>query len=98
MVTPRFSRVGALRALSVPLSPRWSGDRARRSTRGGFGLRQRVLLDEEPEVVGTARCRQRLPEIDRAPLVERQQALIERLHPVVLAVGDDLVDLVRLFR
>ena len=47
---------------------------------------------------GTARRRERLAQVDRAALVQREQALVERLHPVVLAVGDDLLDLVRLFR
>ena len=35
---------------------------------------------------------------DRPVCVEVQQALVERLHPVVLAVGDDLLELVGLRR
>ena len=42
------------------------------------------------------RRRDRLAQVDRPVLVQAEQALVERLHAVVLAFGDDALDLVRL--
>ena len=61
------------------------------------GLRHRPLLDHEAQVVGARRRRHRLAQLDHARRVEVEEALVEGLHAVELALGDDLFDLVRLF-
>src|SRR5439155_14566214 len=57
-----------------------------------LGAEEPRLLERDAEVVRVGRSRHRAAEIDHAVLVEVEQALVERLHAVVLAVGDDLLD------
>ena len=54
------------------------------------------LLQLEAEVVGVRADREGVAEGDQAVLVEVEQALVEGLHAVVLALGDHLFDRVRL--
>src|SRR5437667_4619484 len=51
------------------------------------------LLQHQHEVVGLGRGPQGVVHGDQPLPHHAQQGLIERLHPVVVAVGDDLVDL-----
>src|SRR4029077_11062817 len=66
----------------------------------GDGLLRRLvpreLLDHQAQVVRAGRRGERLAQLDHALAVDAQQALIEGLHAVVLALGDDLLDLVGL--
>src|SRR5262249_44120725 len=64
---------------------------------GLFGrFLHRELLDHQTEVVWGGRGGERFAQLDEPLFVEAQQALVEGLHAVVLALGDDRLDLVGL--
>src|ERR1044072_8573892 len=60
--------------------------------------RESRLLEGDPQVVRMAGGGQRIAQADEPVLVQGEEALVEGLHPVVLALGDDLIELVRLAR
>src|SRR5438477_8497497 len=60
--------------------------------------RQTRLLEGDPQVVRMAGGGQGVAQADEAVLVQPEQALVEGLHAVVLALGDDLLELVGLVR
>ena len=47
--------------------------------------------------MGTCRRRERIAKLDESPFIQREQALVERLHAVVLAFGNDFFDFMRFF-
>src|SRR5579871_1466040 len=53
---------------------------------------QALLLESDAEVVRVRRRRQRVPQGDQTVLEQVEQRLVEGLHAVVLALGDDLLN------
>ena len=70
---------------------RWDITAAKLSRKAG-GRPVRIMLERDAELVNVGGCRQRVAQRDQTGGVQVQQPLIERLHAVVLALGDDLLD------
>src|SRR5438552_18451232 len=88
------ARSAALATGIAPETTRNLAQSLKTESRGsaGAGADQAALLEHDLEVVGVGGGHHRPAQLDLPLLVELDQRLVEGEHAVVLALGDDLVD------